>query len=35
MNKDDFGAMTVIFYAEGCISLDDVLRCIHRLKGGK
>lgn len=35
MNKNDFNAMTVIFYAERCISLDDTLRCIQRLRGEK
>lgn len=32
MNKDDFSAMAVVFYADGTITLRDVLDCITRFR---
>lgn len=32
MNKDHFSAMAVIFYADGTITLSDVLECIARFR---
>ena len=35
MNKEHFGVMRVIFYAEASITLDEALNAIARFKGGR